>query len=158
MVLDVSSNSGQITQVVTQFTADSQRKAKGTKQLANVLFGNLAKVDHIVFINKLYEYVNARGNMTYNPVDHHNCRLGKWYETGMGYYEYRDLPSYAKLLQPHEKVHSNAVQIKEMPVDNEHVWEVASLLHDVNAASAIVNETLDRLVQEKNSEGVKQEV
>ncbi|MDR2869114.1 MAG: CZB domain-containing protein [Deferribacteraceae bacterium] len=104
-----------------------------------------------MFINKLYEYTSQRGHMEYNPVDHHNCRLGKWYESGVGHKEYRELPSYTKLLLPHEKVHATAGRIKQTNIE-EQANEVANMLHDVNTASASVNMLLDALVKEKDAQ------
>lgn len=152
MVLDVSGNSEQIVKSFHEFRKAARIQSATTKKVANVLFGNLAKVDHIVFINKLFDYVNNHGRMEYSPADHHNCRLGKWYESGIGHQEYRSLTSYSKLLAPHEKVHAAAARIKQMSSIDGQVEEVASILHEVNIASASVNSTLDALVKEKETQ------
>ncbi|WP_431306276.1 CZB domain-containing protein [Sulfuricystis multivorans] len=39
-------------------------------------------------------------------VDHHNCRLGKWYEEGHGKQAFAQLPAYAALEAPHRQVHA----------------------------------------------------
>ena len=39
-------------------------------------------------------------------VDHHNCRLGKWYES-QGRELFGSLPSYKALFQPHAQVHAS---------------------------------------------------
>ena len=38
-------------------------------------------------------------------ADHHNCRLGKWYEGGKGKELFGHTPSFAQLAAPHEAVH-----------------------------------------------------
>ena len=48
------------------------------------------------------------GEHNFKPVDHHNCRLGKWYDTGLGKEQFSFVPSYKGLEKYHHIVHHEA--------------------------------------------------
>ena len=57
----------------------------------------IAKIDHIMFVQRIIETVIGAGNWKALEVpDHHNCRLGKWYDALPGG-EAQRLPSYGEL-------------------------------------------------------------
>ena len=47
-------------------------------------------------------------------VGHHDCRLGKWYDSGNGKKYFSTLPSYAKLEAHHKDVHDNIIAAHEV--------------------------------------------
>ncbi len=73
-------------------------------------FTSTIKVDHMIFKQNGYmAFDRGWGSDEANAVviDHHQCRLGKWYESGEGYQQFRYLASYKALAEPHELVHAN---------------------------------------------------
>ena len=104
------------TDILTHLVEVSERQnqemidiTKFIRIVSNSLFGNLAKLDHTAYIHRLYNYIQPALNVEgFAVVDHHGCRLGKWYDTGVGKQEFSSTPSYAKLDMPHSDVHLHA--------------------------------------------------
>jgi methyl-accepting chemotaxis protein len=73
-----------------------------------VSFASMVKVDHMVFMQNGYL---AIWNGVDSPegeavgVDHHNCRLGKWYYEGIGKEQFSATTAYKQLEMPHSRVH-----------------------------------------------------
>jgi methyl-accepting chemotaxis protein len=68
------------------------------------IFIELAKLDHIIF--KLNAYSSLFKNKeTTTFADHHQCRLGKWYDEGDGKKAFSTVASYPLLEEPHHSVH-----------------------------------------------------
>jgi len=82
----------------------------------------LAKIDHIIFKTNAFSAL-FNGKTTHTFADHHNCRLGKWYESGAGKAHFAHLPSYAKLNTPHMSVHNSVFANLEFIKDGDHVSE-----------------------------------
>lgn len=57
-------------------------------------------------------------------VDHHNCRLGKWYEQGDGKQIFSSPPSFRHMEHPHSEVHNNTMRIFELLKDNPDQSEI----------------------------------
>ncbi|MDX8381470.1 MAG: methyl-accepting chemotaxis protein [Ghiorsea sp.] len=68
----------------------------------------LAKSDHMFWKKRLIDMILGRGNIDISEVtDHHNCRLGKWYDND-GKTHYGTNSSFKKLEDPHAKMHKMA--------------------------------------------------
>lgn len=111
------------------------------------IFMSLAKLDHIVWkINTYISVINDKPEIPF--VDHHNCRLGKWYENGEGFKNFKHTRSYLELEEPHSIVHGCTHKIFDQlgsGTDEElkrHVMEMES-------ASERVFFTLDKILSEK---------
>ncbi|MDR0499491.1 MAG: CZB domain-containing protein [Holophagales bacterium] len=66
-------------------------------------------MDHTIYIHKLFNFIQPHlGVKEFAKVDHHNCRFGKWWETGLGKQEFSKTASYPKVEAPHAQVHSSA--------------------------------------------------
>ncbi len=112
-------------------------------------FMSLAKLDHVIWKVNTYLSVGQRKE-AFTFVDHHNCRLGKWYEEGDGKEYFSNAQSYPALVEPHKTVHNGTKKvfalIKEEPLD-------FSALHDafeeMERGSDQVFEVLDRVLHEK---------
>lgn len=143
----------------TQF-ADSAERIRSMLELAqDMTFTSLVKLDHIIYMQNAYMTVN---NGTASPeaaavgVDHHNCRLGKWYEQGEGHQLFRDMPSYSRLEAPHAAVHQNIHGVLQLLTDE---WDRSQDLHDgilghfeaAEEASWNVVQTIEQLLNEKHS-------
>ncbi|MCX7946420.1 MAG: methyl-accepting chemotaxis protein [Hydrogenophilus sp.] len=96
-------------------------------------FASLVKLDHIIFMQRGYVAVEKEGEgeeAKAVSVDHHNCRLGKWYYEGHGKAAFSHLPAYRELEPPHREVHAGVhAAIAEARRD----W-----LHDEKILEAII--------------------
>jgi hypothetical protein len=119
-------------------------------------FASLVKVDHVIFKQRAYMTLNTRDTSYADAVkvDHHNCRLGKWYE-GQGRELFGALPSYKMLVQPHARVHDS---IHAMLPYLDQDWEkdlglqqaMYEKLRSAEEASKEVMTLIDQLVREKH--------
>ncbi|WP_414718931.1 CZB domain-containing protein, partial [Sulfuricurvum sp.] len=75
--------------------------------ISNYIFSNLAKIDHVIYKNNVYAFLFGQES-DFKPVDHHSCRLGKWYDGGIGKEQFGMLKSYPRLEAPHATVHTQA--------------------------------------------------
>lgn len=74
--------------------------------MENSIFIVLAKIDHIIYKSNAYNtIINATPSLKIS--DHHNCRLGKWYNDE-GTRRFKEAPSFRLIPGPHKKVHDNA--------------------------------------------------
>jgi len=68
----------------------------------------MARIDHVLFKKRVVDTVTGLGNWASHEVpDHHNCRLGKWYDA-IKNPQIRDLPVFKALVDPHQRVHDSA--------------------------------------------------
>lgn len=103
------------------------------------IFIELAKLDHIIFkLNAYSSIFNNKEKAIFG--DHHQCRLGKWYEVGDGKQAFSKVPSYALLESPHHIVHDK-VRVSLDCIKNDNCVEEAE--HIV---------TNFKLVEEKSKE------
>jgi methyl-accepting chemotaxis protein len=70
------------------------------------VFGSLAVLDHIVYKIQGYSSI-FQGKQILRPLNHHDCRLGKWYEQGEGKALLGNTPSFNKLDAPHNSTHQS---------------------------------------------------
>lgn len=120
-----------------------------TEHTAERVFMSLAKLDHVLWkVNTYLSAVTRKEQFAF--VDHHNCRLGKWYEQGEGAQFFKSTRSYSSLESPHSIVHNSTHKIFDLM----HTETIGSdalvrMFEDMEHASDAVFETLDRMLQEK---------
>jgi hypothetical protein len=74
------------------------------------IFLGLAKLDHMLW--KVNTYLSVCENTpAFEFVDHHNCRLGKWYYEGEGKAYFSSSANYPELEAPHAIVHESTREI-----------------------------------------------
>ncbi len=115
----------------------------------NSTFIGLAKLDHLLFKVRAYRAVLENTSEAFS--DHHDCRLGKWYENGLGKTNFSHLSSYRTLETPHKETHDNiikAVEILKAGKMDERSKEFLDLMDKAERASSEVVNVLDRLSQE----------
>jgi len=76
--------------------------------IENTTFITLAKIDHIMFKSNSYIGIVNGKIGSWSPGDHHACRLGKWYDSGMGKERFAHLSSFKAIVAPHSIVHTCA--------------------------------------------------
>jgi predicted nucleic acid-binding Zn-ribbon protein len=153
---------GRLEQKFGQFYESAVTTQSGARYAQDLSFASLVKVDHVIFKQRSYVLIGHRENEEYKKavsVDHHNCRLGKWYE-GEGKAMFGSMPSFSKLNEPHSKVHSS-VHIAIALLDQK--WERDMAVQDkiitamtaAEVASIGVMECLDKIVEEKHPHMLK---
>ena len=66
----------------------------------------VAKNDHIRFKRSITDRIMGRNALTSGQLsDHHDCRLGKWYDA-LTDERLTALPAFGRLLEPHQRVHT----------------------------------------------------
>lgn len=113
------------------------------------IFMVLAKLDHVIWKTNTYKSVLQRQE-AFNFVDHHNCRLGKWYTTGEGREGFGHVPSYRELDQPHSVVHNGTKRVFDLlDYDENDCEEIEAALKVMEEGSDGVFRILDRMLSEK---------
>jgi methyl-accepting chemotaxis protein len=104
----------------------------------------MAKIDHVLFKKRVIDTLLGRTQWKSGEVpDHHNCRLGKWYD-GMKLEGVRQLAAFGALVAPHQKVHATARAILFRHEAGE-AGEASAMLTELNAASREVLACLGEL-------------
>ncbi|WP_295013907.1 methyl-accepting chemotaxis protein [Sulfuricurvum sp.] len=153
----VSSTKGEVSELSTRmgtFQRNSSRSVYEIMDISNYIFSNLAKIDHVIFKNNVYAFLFGQEN-NFKAVDHHNCRLGKWYDTGVGKEQFGHLKSYSMLEKPHAAVHSQANALIADCGDGKKLCsrtQIEQRIKTIEEASHHVFEALDILVAEKTED------
>jgi len=113
---------------------------------ADRIFMTLAKLDHVLW--KINTYLSAScGEEKFAFVDHHNCRLGKWYYEGEGKEYFSHKSEYHRLEEPHSVVHNGTKKIFELIKKEELDFdELLRAFDEMERGSGIVFEILDSLL------------
>ena len=114
------------------------------------VFMSLAKLDHILWkVNTYYSAVTKEEQFKF--VDHHNCRLGKWYYEGDGAENFSKTPNYSKLESPHATVHNGTHKVFDLMVaDNIDIDALVSAFKEMEDGSDSVFSTLDNILHDKD--------
>ncbi|MDD5717538.1 MAG: methyl-accepting chemotaxis protein [Sulfuricurvum sp.] len=120
-----------------------------TEHTAERVFMSLAKLDHIIWkVNTYLSAITRKEQFTF--VDHHNCRLGKWYYEGEGSDFFKKTPSYSSLESHHAIVHNSTHKIFDlMKTESIGSEKLVKVFDEMEHASDGVFATLDRMLQEK---------
>jgi len=152
--------SGQIRGFSEQFKEVAETSEKMLQILqfnSDQLFASLVKLDHILYMQRGYISLEHGGQgeaAEAVKVDHHNCRLGEWYEQGYGKKSFSHLPAYTELEPWHAKVHQGVHQalelIKEDWVYNDEVLQaILKAMHQAEKGSENVVRLISALVEQK---------
>ncbi|MCX7193958.1 MAG: CZB domain-containing protein [Proteobacteria bacterium] len=125
-------------------------------------FSSLVKVDHVIYKQRAYTLINSPDDSELRKaisVDHHNCRMGKWYD-GAGRAAFGDFSAYRTMQAPHSKVHGSVHKTLALLDSgweyNEKVQaSIVAELTEVETASSDVMEALNRMVAEKHPDLAK---
>jgi methyl-accepting chemotaxis protein len=144
-------------QTILLFNHDALRTASLVRSIESTAFIILAKIDHMLFKGLAYNAVYLR-NANQAFSDHHDCRLGQWYESGDGNKFFSHLPSYKGLLQPHQQVHDTIGDIGKVLEDMNHLAEQRDVLlkffTEMENASYQLFQTMDTLLRESGQKEV----
>jgi uncharacterized protein YdbL (DUF1318 family) len=113
------------------------------------IFLTLAKVDHVIWKFNTYDSVANKKEM-FKFVDHHSCRLGRWYEKGEGKEQFSTTSKFKDLEGPHATVHNATKEIfSHLKKENMNFEDVIVSLRTMERASNGVFEILDLILDEK---------
>jgi hypothetical protein len=139
--------------------AESAEQVRSMVDLAqDMSFTSLVKLDHILYMQNAYMTVNngtESDEAKAVSVDHHNCRLGKWYETGQGQKLFSHMPSFPKLVEPHSAVHGNvhnALELLAQPWQRDDAVRARLIgcFQQAEEASWAVVQNIESLLAEKH--------
>ncbi|MFA6196485.1 MAG: methyl-accepting chemotaxis protein [Sulfurimonas sp.] len=114
------------------------------------VFMSLAKLDHILWkVNTYFSAVTKEEQFKF--VDHHNCRLGKWYYEGDGKENFSRTSHYSKLETPHATVHNGTHKVFDLMM-HEHVdvKQIVNAFEEMEKGSTEVFATLDKILHDKD--------
>lgn len=117
--------------------------------ITDSVFVGLAKLDHIIWkVNTYYSVAMKKESFTF--VDHHNCRLGKWYYSGEGNEFFSKTPSFKTLETPHSQVHAATKKIFDLLKDDKtDLKKVQVHIKEMEDGSTQVFSILDKVLIEK---------
>ena len=126
-------------EVLHKFNEDASSTAVNATAIEKATFITLVKIDHIIFKSNAYSSIFA-GKVKIAFPDHHNCRLGKWYEDPKTKGMFGMTRQFSEINAPHALVHERVlenisfiekedrvVENKEAIVSNFTTMEKASL-------------------------------
>lgn len=113
------------------------------------VFMSLAKLDHILWkVNTYYSAVTKEEQFKF--VDHHNCRLGKWYYEGDGKAQFSKTAHYSKLEAPHSTVHNGTHKVFDLMVqENVDIDALVNAFKEMEQGSDAVFSSLDEILHDK---------
>lgn len=106
----------------------------------------LAKADHVIWKKQVADIIAGFTRMSARELsDHHSCRLGRWYYSDEAAV-FRQYPQFARLEEPHKRVHAHGIRAVELFNDNRMDDALAEIVR-IDQASAEVIAILDELYQ-----------
>jgi methyl-accepting chemotaxis protein len=135
------------------FNQDANATADTSFRLENKLFTILAKIDHIVYKTNAYSAVlNEQIDETFS--NHHECRLGKWYENPLTQERFSLAKSFVLLEASHKAVHAyvhdNMKQLKEGYTPESLSFFIQNFKR-MEEASNTLFKLLDTMIEETSS-------
>lgn len=144
--LEVATSSEQIEQVVNAVLAKSQHMQEVIRIATARSFLDTVKIDHAVWKNHIYQHIEQQA--FYSSVNAHTeCRLGQWYFKGNGAKLYSHLHHFARLKEPHQRVH-DAGKEALLAGQQQNLNQLVDELQAMENASEQVVETIDHLMRE----------
>jgi methyl-accepting chemotaxis protein len=140
-----------------QFYESAVTTLSNARYAQDLSFASLVKVDHVVYKQRAYVLINHPDHEEFRKavsVDHHNCRLGKWYE-GDGKSVFGEMGSFKQMVTPHSKVHDSvhrAVELlsQDWSRNKEMQDRIYAAMESAEEASMGVMQSLDQVVAEKH--------
>ncbi len=121
--------------------------------MENSTFIVLAKIDHIVYKTKAYNSM-INSNLELAVVDHHNCRLGKWYD-GEGATRFSNSPSFKSFNEPHKVVHDHNMKYLDsgdLEILFDNADDIIGNFKEMEAASEKLFIAMDSMLEEAKHE------
>jgi methyl-accepting chemotaxis protein len=135
---------------ISHDSADMRSSFEGIGFTNDRVFMSLAKLDHILWkVNTYYSAITQEEQFKF--VDHHNCRLGKWYYEGDGKENFSKTSHYSKLESPHAIVHNGTHKVFDLMIGNNvNVTSLVKAFEEMEKGSEAVFSTLDEILHDKS--------
>ncbi len=141
-----------------EFAQQAQTTYTSVNYGHDICYASLVKVDHMIYKQKAYKSFYAgtdNDDAIAVQVDHHNCRLGKWYYEGKGKEFFGDLEAFKKLEEPHSQVHNaghSALDLlsQDWKKSKDILNKILQNYHIMEEASDRVMEHIDGMITEKH--------
>jgi len=136
-----------------QLTQNANQIQNDTQNILYAVFMVLVKMDHLLFKTNGYKSM-LEDRIDGRFTNHHECRLGVWYEQGTGKEAFSKTASYTKLDKPHAEVHNNvleAIKCIENGTCLEQVDAILERFKKAEVASQDIIEILDAMLQEEKA-------
>lgn len=140
-------------EILTQLSKNSSGIVKSSYGMENSIFIVLAKMDHILYKARAYNSI-VTAKQVLAVVDHHGCRLGKWYD-GEGKERFGTTSTYSQFTSPHATVHKNAnTNMKFLDASNPtanilvHRTEIFNNFQEMENASKELFALMDNMLRE----------
>lgn len=154
VVIQTKDRVDELIKLMQVFQKNANRSVFEVDSISNKIFINLAKLDHVIYKNNLYQLIFGEES-NFKATAHTNCRLGKWYTTGLGKEEFSSTASYRSLDRPHKIVHDEANALADECGTSSSVTCSKELIetkvNNIENASHEVFHILDKILEEKNS-------
>jgi len=138
---------------VNKLAISSKQIEQETINTSYEIFIVLAKLDHILFKANGYATI-FEGTKNTELVSDKECRLGKWYLTGIGKEQFSQAASYPKLARPHKEVHNyilKAIECVNNGTCTQEAENIKSYFSNAQKASLSVMKILDDLLVEEKT-------
>lgn len=148
-ISETVSGLNQKVQETREMNSASTRQIQGAN---DGVFMSLAKLDHVLWKVNTYLSIVDRAP-AFDFVDHHNCRLGKWYESGDGDASFSTVPSFGHLESPHSQVHAGTGEIFSILENKVSIADesLQPAIEKMESGSDRVFQLLDLILEEKNT-------
>ena len=129
----------------------NEEAISNTKKTNDRIFVSLAKLDHVIWkINTYLSIIKKEPALKF--VDHHTCRLGKWYYEGDGKQNFSNTSSYRLLEGPHAIVHNGTKGILDLIIAGEYnLNKFIEAAEEMERGSLGVFQSLDQILTEKHN-------
>ena len=132
------------------FAQDGEIMASSIDHMLDNTFIGLVKLDHLLFKTNAY-IAMLHEDSSAHFSDHHECRLGKWYDEGIGKERFSHTASYKAMAHPHSQVHHHIIDAVNC-LKSGLCTESTKIINDFKAAEAASKELftlLDKLPTER---------
>ncbi len=154
IVTNTRDNIENLYSTVETFQKNSSRAMFKVESISDMVFVNLAKIDHVIYKNNLYQLIFGEEN-DFKATEHTKCRLGKWYHEGVGKEHFGHTQGYKKLDLPHSIVHNEANVLAKECGGNDIACSkelIESKVLKVEEASKDVFKYMDQMLEERVNE------
>ncbi len=152
VVVETKTRVDELSNLMQVFQKNANRSVYEVDSISNKIFVNLAKLDHVIYKNNLYQLIFGEES-NFNATSHTMCRLGKWYTNGLGKEEFSSTASYRSLDRPHQIVHDEANALAQECAHSSVTCSkelIERKVENIEHASQEVFEILDNMLKEKN--------
>ena len=134
-----------------QLSSNASVIEEETIDVKYAIFTVLSKLDHLLFKANGYKTV-FRQEVHTDFASETECRLGKWYDNGIGHEKFNKCSSYPNMKTPHKAVHDNIKKAVECVQSGSCTQEAQNVMTYFDAAEKASQEviiTLGKLLEEE---------